>query len=335
MAYFLVSVSTRENLLLCQEHLLAGFTNSINGLWTFLDIQEGDFLSFLYGARVHNLYRVIRKMALEDAEHLPPWPPVTFASGRTYYFPFRLILRQERELNEPMVRPEFAYVAENLLLRGGYRRTHFQADTVTFYQVSCMGTPSYREHIPTADLSSGKTFVPFLSFCSSKDNPSCYDPPKRYPLRELILQALLRQHLAHPPNLEPLLRSFGIAASADQFEVLGEKALPEGFVDLVIKAKHPQGRNHLILIEVKTQRASSADIEQLARYVDLLGDDCVGGLLIARDFPRRRRATLPKPLQDKIRFVRYSFQPVPKEENALTFDDLLTRLRLTMPSLQP
>ncbi len=111
-----------------------------------MDINEGDYISFLYGARAKNLYRVIKKVAYKNAENLPPWPPVTFKmSGNTYYFPFRLFLSQERELDEPMVRPEFSYVAENLLLRGGYRKTHFQADTLTFYKVSEMGNAFYGE----------------------------------------------------------------------------------------------------------------------------------------------------------------------------------------------
>ena len=72
-------------------------------------------------------------MAYKNAENLPPWPPVTFRmSGNTYYFPFRLYLKQERTLDEPMIRPEFAYVAENLLLRGGYRKTHFKLIPLLF-----------------------------------------------------------------------------------------------------------------------------------------------------------------------------------------------------------
>ncbi|GAH66109.1 unnamed protein product, partial [marine sediment metagenome] len=89
-----------------------------------VEIQEGDYVSFLYGARVSNLYKVTEKRAFKNADKLPPWPSVTFRmSGKTYYFPFRLYLKPIRELNEPMVRPEFAYVAESLLLRGGYRKT--------------------------------------------------------------------------------------------------------------------------------------------------------------------------------------------------------------------
>lgn len=60
-------------------------------------------------------------------------------SGRTYYFPFRVHLKPIREFVESMVKPEFSYVAENLLLRGGYCRTHFQADINTLQLVSQMG----------------------------------------------------------------------------------------------------------------------------------------------------------------------------------------------------
>jgi len=74
MAYFLVSVSNRTNLDLCMKHGLAGFTSSINGLWTFVEIQEGDYVSFLYGARVSNLYKVTEKRAFKNADKLPPWP---------------------------------------------------------------------------------------------------------------------------------------------------------------------------------------------------------------------------------------------------------------------
>src|SRR5713101_4105272 len=79
--------------------------------------------------------------AIRDSRDLPPWKNLTFkASGRTYYFPFRLRLKPLRSFNEPLVRAEFSYVAENLLLRGGYRKTHFQADQTTLQSVSQMGT---------------------------------------------------------------------------------------------------------------------------------------------------------------------------------------------------
>jgi hypothetical protein len=108
-SYFLIAVSTRINLGLCITHALAGFTNSQKGAWTFHEVKEGDFVSFLYGARVHNLYRVQRRIAYTNAISLPPWAPLTFVeSGRTYSFPFRLQLIPVRVFTEPIVRTEFA-----------------------------------------------------------------------------------------------------------------------------------------------------------------------------------------------------------------------------------
>ena len=105
-----------------------------------MDIKEGAYISFLYGAKAHNLYVVETKEVIKEAEKAPPWPSVTFQqSGRTYYFPFRLNLKPIRQFEESLVRVEFNYVAENLLLRGGYRRTHFQADQTTLQAVSQMG----------------------------------------------------------------------------------------------------------------------------------------------------------------------------------------------------
>src|SRR5258708_452002 len=112
--YFLVAVSTRENLELCIKFALAGFLSGENGAWTYSEIEKGDFVSFLYGARAHNLYRVARKEALRGSEDLPPWKPLSFKpGGKAYAFPFRLNLQPIRSFVEPIVRTEFLYVAEN------------------------------------------------------------------------------------------------------------------------------------------------------------------------------------------------------------------------------
>ncbi len=310
--YFLVSISNRQNLELCMEYSMAGFTNSINGLWTFFDIEVGDYISFLYGARAWNLYRVIGKAAYKNAEGLPPWPPITFRSGRTYSFPFRLFLRQEREFSEPMVRREFSYVAENLLLRGGYRKTHFQADTITFYNVSEMGTPySGRPSYPELD---GETFEPKIVF--KRENQTI---PEKFYFRELILQSLIRKKLKDT-ILSEALEFFGIDHPPEEFEVLGEKALPEGYVDIFIKLRHPRGANKYLLAEVKTGKAGKKDLGQLRGYTKEYGAEAAGGILIARDFPRR--------LYDKgILPVRYHFEGLdPSEE--YSYGELLKMLRL-------
>jgi len=63
-SYFLISVSTRENLELCIRYGLAGFPSGQSGAWTFCEIETGDFVSFLYGARAYNLYRVLSELQL-------------------------------------------------------------------------------------------------------------------------------------------------------------------------------------------------------------------------------------------------------------------------------
>jgi hypothetical protein len=160
-SYFLIAVSNHENLELCIRYGLAGFPSGESGVWTFCEIQEGDLLSFLYGAKAHNLYKVAKKEAILSAENLPPWKLLEFkASGKKYSFPFRLRLEPVRVFTESLVRAEFSYVAENLLLRGGYSKSHFQADQTTLQSVSEMGKLA---DIPPSQLES----PPYTTFRSA------------------------------------------------------------------------------------------------------------------------------------------------------------------------
>ena len=307
MAYFLISISNRTNLDLCIRYDLAGFTNSINGLWTYSEIQESDYISFLYGAKVFNLYRVIKKEAFKNANELPPWPPITFKmSGKTYYFPFRISLEPVREFEEAMVKPEFAYVAENLLLRGGYRKTHFQADQTTLQSVSQMGG-LYKQPVEKLNLSNYETFTPKLTW-----NKSFVSPPEVFYFQELILQSLIRQWLSQSTNLQTLFESSDLNnLQAKDFEVLGEKALPEGHVDILIKDRIPTGYNRKVIVEVKTGKAKLQDIGQLWNYVSEIGKECELGILIAEDFSRR----IQQEAENKgIRCFTYSLSEIDKTQ---------------------
>ncbi len=320
--YFMVSLSNRENLDLCIKHNMAGFTNSINGLWTFLDIQPGDYISFIYGARVKNLYIVEEKKAFRNAENLPPWKPITFkSSGKTYYFPFRLFLKRVRIFDEPMIRPEFGYVAENLLLRGGYRKTHFQNDTITLHYVSNMG--KINENTAQPLNLEEDTFNPKIVF-----NKEIQKPPYTYYFHELILQSLIRRKLQNG-ELKTILELLGIERDQNEFEVLGEKALPEGFVDIFIKLKHPQAKNEYILIEVKRGKAQKSDIEQLKHYTDEMGNECVGGVLIASGFSSKLIQKMSKTTPSIIP-VEYSFGRL-DNTRGYTYEQLLDMLSLTIP----
>lgn len=296
--YFFVSVSTRQHLELCIRHAMAGFTNSVAGAWTFVEIREGDLISFLYAARAYNLYKVIGKEAVTEFKKLPPRPPVTFReSGRIYYFPFRLRLEPIREFCEPLVRPEFAYVAENLLLRGGYRRSHFQADQTTLQNVWQMGH-SWNKPVEPIVLSQLATFVP--KFVNDK---SRLDIPFICPFQEIILQSALRHYLSEETNLNTFLEMTDLGhLSAEDLEVLGEKALAEGHVDILIKDRVPITQVRKIVVEVKLRRASRKDIEQLCKYMQEIGDECIAGVLIAEDF---HRSAYKEAAKHRIRLVRY------------------------------
>lgn len=320
MAYFLLSVANRVNLELCIEYALAGFTNSINGLWTFVDVEEGDFVSFLYGARVFNLYRVEKKEALKNADTIGPWPSVTFQmSGKTYYFPFRLHLQPLRDFTESMVRPEFAYVAENLLLRGGYRKTHFQADQTTLQAVSQMGD-LYRKPVKSFATDNYSTFTPGIAWKKTLESP-----PETFPFREFLLQSLVRQHLSCGENRKRFFNLGGLKdLRVEDFEVLGEKALPEGHIDLLIKDRSPAGCSRKIVVEVKLNKAQLKDAEQLKAYMEEIGEECLGGFLIAGSFPKR---VLQACSTLGIRCFTYSFEGLDNSKK-YSFAELRERFRL-------
>lgn len=320
MAYFLVSVSNKTNLDLCIKHGLAGFTSSINGLWTFFEIQESDYLSFLYGARVFNLYKVIKKEAFKAADKLPPWPSVTFKiSGKTYYFPFRLFLKPVRELNEPMVRPEFAYVAENLLLRGGYKKTHFQADQITLHAVSQMGELS-NHSTEALDISGYETFKPRLTW-----NRNLVSIPEVFYFQELILQSLVRHYLSDVSKLQDFFSNISLSSlKASDFEVLGEKALPEGHVDIFIKDTQPVGISRKVIVEVKTRAARIEDVTQLRDYARELGMECMGAVLIAKECSK---TVLERARGEGISTLIYRFEGI-DTQGVYLYDELKKRLQM-------
>lgn len=301
---------------------MAGFPGSMPGFWAFVDIQEGDFVSFLYGARVYDLYQVTGKLAgrASDPEtESHPWKPLRFRSGREYTFPFRLFLRRVRWLEEPIARPEFAYVAENLLLRGGYYKTHIQADALTLGHVSQMGQVVEEDACVSRWEAPGwRTFTPRINV---QDRRSFDRAPEVWPFRELLLQALVRRKLKTPEVLERLLRWFGLSAEWE-WEALGEKALPQGYVDILIKPARPQGRNVYIPVEVKLGKAGPADLEQLEAYRRELGIESRPGILVAAEFSKR---IADHARRTGIRLIRYSLN---SRQNLASFDELMEGLSL-------
>ncbi len=117
------------------------------------------------------------------------------------------------------------------------------------------------------------------------------------------------------------LEFFMVDSSPSEFEALGEKALPEGYVDIFIKPRHPSTKNKYLLTEVKTGKAQKKDVEQLRKYVKEFGDETVGGILIARDFSKSAFE------DNKILPVRYHFEGVDPSMK-YSYEELLKMLKL-------
>ncbi len=318
-SYFLISVSNRENLDLCIKYGLAGFLSGENGAWTFCEIQAGDFVSFLYGARVFNLYRVANREAISNAESVGPWEPLKLReTSKPYSFPFRLHLEPARMFSESLVRPEFAYVGENLLLRGGYRKTHFQGDQTTLQSVSEMGSRASGTAAPL-HLPDYTTFT--LRFTRDR---KLLNTPEVCRFKEPILQTAIRRHLMDVDNLRVFLDRLDLGAHlANALEILGEKALPQGHIDLLIKQRVPLGTTLKIPIEVKTKKTQPKDLAQLRAYMNELRGDCPTGILIAADFGK---GAVREAANFGFKLVRYTLGSDLKQ--AATFEEIANGLTL-------
>jgi len=168
-----------------------------------------------------------------------------------------------------------------LLLRGGYRKTHFQADQTTLQNVSQMGE-KFLENVENLE-SSFPTFVPEFS-----TNKSLVNIPYVFPFRELILQSAIRHYLCDREKLQKFLEDVSVdEVKAENLEVLGERALPEGHIDIFIKEAVPIGESKNIMVEIKIRRAVKGDFEQLEDYLSEFGPECLRAVLIAKDFGRK------------------------------------------------
>jgi RecB family endonuclease NucS len=106
-------------------------------------------------------------------------------------------------------------------------------------------------------------------------------------------------------------------------EILGEKALPQGHIDLLLKQRVPLGSTSKIPLEVKTNRATAQDIDQLRSYMNELRGDCQAGILIASDFAKGCRQTAS---EKEIRLVRYLLST--NLQQARTFEEICESLTL-------
>ncbi len=164
-----------------------------------------------------------------------------------------------------------------------------------------------------------KSFSP--SFTRNRD---LVRPPEIFRFQELMLQTALRHQLQDEEKLGDFLKSVGyINAPPDSLEVLGEKALTHGHIDLLLKQRIPLGSSLKIPLEVKMNRGQPRDVIQLRGYMDELGE-CATGVLIAADFGRDAAS---KAASLGIMLVRYALN-ADLRRDARTFDEIWRGLSL-------
>jgi hypothetical protein len=171
-------------------------------------------------------------------------------------------------------------------------------------------------------------------FTSKTRNRSLFSRPEVFPLQELIIQSLIRRFLSENCNLSSFLELVDVKdLDVETLEVLGEKALPSGHVDILIKEAAPMGRSKKLVLEIKAAKAQSKDVEQLEKYVEELGEECTAGILIAREFPKRIIQKIG--MQDKnLKLVTYGLSNFSPDE-VYTFEQLLGKIRFAaMPHLK-
>jgi len=150
--YFIVALSDEENLNICREGCIAGFPETANGQWAYLDIYEGDYISFYFNGRIWDLYKVVEKFipnkykkniakGNSDRDPVPVfnekrWNPV--GNKEKIYFPFRMKLQRlkESDFETSMVfKSGLERLGINLIPRVSIKKTHFQLplNSITTY----------------------------------------------------------------------------------------------------------------------------------------------------------------------------------------------------------
>jgi hypothetical protein len=141
---FVVALSTDRNLQLCRSSRTAGFPDTKPGRWAYLDVEEGDYVTFYYNGRLWDLYRVTRKYvpdyyADNEGRGDSELDPVSLGSGDKWtaimtengsiYFPYRLEmdLLSTSTFNTNLVfRPGRERLGINLVPRVSLKKSHFQ-----------------------------------------------------------------------------------------------------------------------------------------------------------------------------------------------------------------
>ncbi|OLE54964.1 MAG: hypothetical protein AUG51_04805 [Acidobacteria bacterium 13_1_20CM_3_53_8] len=263
---FVVVLSHERNLEICRDSCTAGFPDTFNGQWAYLDIDEGDYISMYFNGRLLDLYIVERKFIPDiykderaTGEELED--PVPVRSGEKWvsisnapkiYFPYRLELTciNRSTFDTSLVfRAGLERLGINLIPRVSLKKTHFQLslkEGAAYFNFQRSGS------------SRQASFASFLE-CAARESAiqSLTNAPSHLAiaditLQECYLQALMKKLLEWAWNDIAGIIDF----EQEAVEFLSEQTVHGGQADIVILQSE---RGLEFFIEVKNKRIINRD----------------------------------------------------------------------------
>lgn len=269
--YFIVILSNKDNLDKCIKCKVAGFPETKSGMWAYLDINKGDYVSFYYNGKIINLYKVIDKFipkayaigaseerkspkeesrkevidknSQHDYDPVPledcaeKWNAIKIKkNGRnplTIRFPYRFNLELVASGEKVIFDKTVQMFGLNLIPRGGLQKSHVQLPLSVASKIfDCKISPYITE----------KRCLSFDDFeALSKRWNVFYKKSINIIKDEFFLQVLIKRILIFFPGL---CFTFN---NKQEFEILSEQAVEGGEVDLVIR----YSEEDKVFIEVK------------------------------------------------------------------------------------
>ena len=280
--YFVIILSNEENLNKCLDNNIAGFPETDNGAWAYLDINEGDYLSFYYNGRIFNLYKVKKKFisgifnkkrAIGSEEKDPAilpngdkWSAIKTKKGNIY-FPYRLDLDLIKESNfatSLIFKNGFERLGINLIPRVSFKKSHFQ-----------LSIKDITKNFNNIEISSGNRYFSIDDFQKvfSRVNQTTPSRLKEITTKEIFLQTILKRILE--ASIEQYVKFLGIV-STSKLEFFSEQTVYGGEADLVIA----NSLKNIAFIEVKNSniltkkqdftKIGKTAYNQIQKYKDII-----------------------------------------------------------------
>lgn len=289
--YFIIVLSTKRNLDLCRKNSIAGFPETDNGQWAFLDIDVGDYISFYFNGRVWDLYEVVDKIIpnqwltklARGNEELDPeplnddekWDSIK-TKNQFIYFPFRLKLKKivgTSYDSNIVFKSGFERLGINLVPRVSLKKTHFQLsinDIKRYFNFDV----SLKEKEFNID-----SFVLCKKRSQHRSNQNNSINFEENSIDEIIHQEIYLQSFVKK-LLEAYIDKIKIVEKCDSYEFLSEQTTDGGESDIVILCRSNEELEFYIELKntamIKkddlTKKAQEAK-KQVLRYHNILNKE--------------------------------------------------------------